>query len=260
MSRIKTLQKSPYGNCQVQSPNGTHIFNCNIKKVNWYIKRNLAVVIQKEPVIIRLLFEPKKNGNAGDLFYLQKRDNICVSCGSHEELTKHHIFPYCYKQYLSDELKNHASYDILPLCIKCHGKYEIDANKLKNDILQELNISNDDSEMMVFDSNLKKVCSAASALVVYDGYIPKNRHDKLSEVVRNYYGRDFTREDLEAASQLQYSTHRNNYKSVYQKVVESISDIDAFVRRWRSHFIDSLSPQYMPQYWNIERPFRNRDK
>lgn len=74
-------------------------------------------------------------------------------------------------------------------------------------------------------------------------------------VVRNYYGRDdISQMDIENASQIAYNTQRENYKPEGQAVVENLSDIEAFVKRWRKHFIETMQPQHMPKHWTVERP------
>ncbi len=86
-----TLKTPLYGNCKVQNIDGEHIFNCSWKKQNWYVKRDLAEIIQEDPLIIRLKFTTAGKGNFDDPYYLQERKNLCVCCGSQSNLTKHHI-------------------------------------------------------------------------------------------------------------------------------------------------------------------------
>lgn len=37
-------------------------------------------------------------------------------------------------------------------------------------------------------------------------------------------------------------------------MVRQIEDIPAFVRMWRGHFIKHMSPRFLPQGWDIDRP------
>jgi len=39
------------------------------------------------------------------------------------------------------------------------------------------------------------------------------------------------------------------------RVVEQLSDIKGFIRRWRVHFITSLDPQYLSDAWSVEHLF-----
>jgi hypothetical protein len=251
--RSNTLKVPLYGNCRVQNPEGTHIFNCGEKKAKWYLKRDLAQVIQESPLVIRLNFVPNGQGHANDSFYLQERQNLCVVCGITDKLTKHHVVPYCYRRFFPEKLKNHTAYDVLPLCYECHEKYETSAHQFKKKLTEELAIPKGRSRTV--DTERKNVCLAASALLRHRGDIPQERLDYLIETLRQHYGRsEISIEDLENASQLEYNTRRQEYKPEGQAVVESVDDIESFVKRWRQHFVDTMNPQHMPRYWVVDRP------
>lgn len=47
------------------APDGELLSNCDMKKAQWYIDRQLAEKVFDEPFTIRLLFEP--NGRTGTL-------------------------------------------------------------------------------------------------------------------------------------------------------------------------------------------------
>ena len=98
-----------YGNCQILHPDGSLMCYCAMRKINWYLKRNLATQISNNPVVIKLNFQPKGKGNADNPFYLQERRNICVVCGTQENLTKHHCVPYCFRKHFPNEYKSHTS-------------------------------------------------------------------------------------------------------------------------------------------------------
>lgn len=252
-SRNNTLKIPLYGNCRVENPDGIHIFNCGDKKAQWYLKRNLAKKINEEPLVIRLTFIPNGQGHAADSFYLQKRQNNCVCCGREEEMTKHHVVPYMYRRFFPDHLKNHTAYDILPLCHSCHEDYEIFAQQLKTEIAIELSVMKED--VKVVDFELKNVCMAASALLLHRDLIPSVRYEYLMDIVRKYYGHhEVTTAELEEASHLRYNTKRDTYKPEGQAVVESLDSIEAFVKRWRRHFITTMFPQHMPEHWTVDRP------
>ena len=249
--RNNTLKIPLYGNCRVQNPDGVHIFNCGEKKANWYLKRNLADIIQENPFTIRLNFAPNGKGHANDSFYLQERQNICVCCGTHEQLTKHHVVPYCYRRFFPERLKNHTAYDVLPLCYECHEKYEGFAQQFKKELAKEHSVPKENTT--VIDPELKKVCLYATALLK-QASIPADRYDMMMNVIRSFYRRDITVEDLEKASQIRYNTHRADYKPEGQSVVESLNNVEEFVKRWRQHFVDVMKPQHMPKYWIVDRP------
>jgi len=248
-----TLKIPLYGNCRVQNPEGTHIFNCGEKKAKWYLKRGLAEVIQEVPLIIRLNFIPNGQGHANDDFYLQERQNICVSCGRVDQLTKHHVVPYCYRRFFPEHLKNHTAYDVLPLCYECHETYEGFAHQFKKQLTNEFAIPKEKARIV--DTELKNVCLAASALLKHKDYIPEERYNYLIGIIAKYYDKpEVTIQDIEAAASIDYNTQREDYKPEGQAIVESLNDIETFVRRWRQHFVDVMNPRHMPKYWTVDRP------
>ena len=53
-----------------QAPDDAVLCTCSAKKVRWYVERELADVVQEEPLTARLRFEPRGRGHADDQFYL----------------------------------------------------------------------------------------------------------------------------------------------------------------------------------------------
>jgi hypothetical protein len=254
MSKSNVLTTPLYSNIQVQNSAGEHIFNCSHKKVKWYLARNLAEIIQHSPLIIRLNFQVKGNGNAHDPFYLQTRENICVVCGSNQELTRHHIIPLCYRRNLPEQLKDHSSYDILPVCQPCHYKYEEHADQLKHQLREELGIPK--KSQPGIDREKHKIHNAASALIKHADVIPPVKKLQLLDILNKYYGRDITDDDIREASRLSFKIVYTE-KSDALQVVEKITDLEAFIIRWRKHFISHTNPQHLPKYWIVERPIKN---
>ena len=68
------------------APDGQQLCYCDNKKMNWYISRNLAIIINENPPIFKLLFEPNAKGCVDEKgeqsdFYISSRKNCCVICG-----------------------------------------------------------------------------------------------------------------------------------------------------------------------------------
>ncbi len=59
---------------------------CDNKKMNCYISRNLAIIINENPPIFKLLFESNVKGCVNEKgeqndFYISSLKNCCVVCG-----------------------------------------------------------------------------------------------------------------------------------------------------------------------------------
>lgn len=76
-----------------------------------------------------------------DPYYRQRLENRCVICGTSEHLTKHHVIPSMYRRYFHNRFKSNNHHDVLPLCYECHRQYELEADILKEELLQEYGVT-----------------------------------------------------------------------------------------------------------------------
>lgn len=148
--RIKqfTCKKPVYENCKMLDPNGNMLCHCNIKKMNWYIKRNLGIIVQKNPPIFQFNFIPENKiekdlGNIKTKFKVKEKENICVVCGNKENFMRFFIIPVIYKKHLPNDLKSYKCNDVLLLCFNCHVKANVAYNIKRKEILKELDINLD---------------------------------------------------------------------------------------------------------------------
>ena len=89
----------------------------------WYVENNLAVLNSENPLVITLNFEPNGRKNVEENeFYASNRDNICVICGSGDDLCRFSVVPSMYRTHLPDVLKSHRSHDIVLMCFDHHNK------------------------------------------------------------------------------------------------------------------------------------------
>ncbi|NIQ13420.1 MAG: hypothetical protein GTO02_03115, partial [Candidatus Dadabacteria bacterium] len=175
------IRKTPqYGNCEVLGPDGNLMFRCCQKKALWYLERNLGNQISKEPFTIQLTFTPKGKGHVDDPYFLQIMKNLCVVCGSDENLTRHHVVPYCYRKFFPTNLKDHRSYDVMALCIPCHELYEEKATEFKEELAVKHSAPVSGTGAR-FDKALSAARGAARAILEHGNKIPPARKDILIE-------------------------------------------------------------------------------
>lgn len=238
-----------YGNYQVLSPEGILMFRCNYKKANWYLSRDLAEVVYKEPVTIKLKFKPQGLGNHNKIFGLTEMKNICVNCGKTSELNRHHVVPYCYRRYFPINIKSHNFHDVLSLCVECHEKYERQADKLK----ESLSIKYDApiNGETIYNKDLIKYSKMAMTLLKDDlSRIPKDRLDFLKKSLKSYFNiKRLSNKRIEDISNIKSTITSRTHGSV---VISKVSDIQSFVEMWREHFIRNNNCKYLPKNWSIE--------
>ncbi|KAL9243753.1 hypothetical protein vseg_017604 [Gypsophila vaccaria] len=211
--------KAPvYHNCRIYANDGRLLCYCDRRKLEWYLNRGLAKLVDDDPPAITLLFEPKgRPEDEGNDFYIQSKRNLCVGCGETKHYLRYRIIPSCYRMHFPEHLKSHRSHDIVLLCVDCHEIAHAAAEKYKRHIAAEFGIplyvrkmvdsgqpqlverprSDEHEEAGVSPLQLR---IAAMALMRHGPRMPANRRDELIEIVRTYYGgREVTSQDLENA-------------------------------------------------------------
>lgn len=244
-----------YGNCQVYSPDGELMFRCLEKRANWYLARNLATIINKEPLSIQLKFIPKGKGETLDILKMERK-NKCVVCGIEDLnlLTKHHLVPFVYRQHFPEKRKKHSSLFVVPICRDCHLKYENEyAYQLKK-VLAEAYAAPING---TFDVERNKAMGIIKCLRNFKDTIPQDRKDFLRDKLKQNlidFG-IYENDDLSDISSLNIVEERLEKESKEQvvhchgkTVVDRVKDLDEFEKMWSKHFVDSMKPQYMPEY------------
>lgn len=257
MNRTKEI----YGNCRVYHPDGSLMFLCVEKRINWYLSRNLGEVICEKPLSIKLNFEPNGKGAYDSkydenerMYLLGTKRNVCVVCGSEDlsSLTKHHVVPHEYRKFFPVEIKSRSPHDIVPICRKHHSIYENEhANKLKRKLEKELGI---DPANSVY-SGMKTIARAvAFAKIIMDPdrvlSIPLPKIEYFMSEIRKYFGEAPLTEIAEINMRV---TSREMVEEVAKKVIEGMTenDINNFIKMWRTDFIMSMNPQFLPEGWSI---------
>lgn len=205
--------------------------------------RQLADVI--EPFTIKLKFIPKGKGKHDDLYYLETKENICVCCGTQENLTKHHCVPRCFRNYFPPEYKNHRSHDILLLCIACHSYYEPHAENLKAKLAEQYNIPHKFGCSFCNSREFNEAVKAAYALFRYGDQIPSFRTTELIDKIREFLKCEPTQADIE---QLAAKVGPIPWG---QQIVGMV-EIPEFEKLWRAHFVQIMQPKFLPKHWSVD--------
>jgi len=247
------LTSDPYGNFKVLNQDGNLIFRCGKKKMNWYLGKGLAEIV--EPDTIKLNFETKGPGHMHEAaFYLDDKENKCVVCGSEEELTKHHVVPYCYRKHLDDRYKNKCYYDILILCVKCHIEYERYVHRFREHICLKYDVPIN-GYPPVYDSFLNSVRKCSRIYRVHKDKLPPDRLSEIENVLFAYFGKSEISEDELISGESvngMISSHVTHGELVISKL-STLQEIDDFFKLWRNHFVKEMNPQHLPDGWTVDR-------
>jgi hypothetical protein len=203
--KLPTKRRPLYDNCSVLSKDGELLFRCSKKRVYWYLSKGLASLIQpslsnpvedpkvllesldsNDAIVIQLNFQTRGPGRIGNLFYLEDRQNRCVCCGSTQHLTLHHVIPDLYRQHMPMIIKSRSSFDVLPLCVICHDKYEKYAWDKKQSIAKLYGIPLE-GQGWIIDHERVRIKRAANALLKHANKIPIERRIELAKIVYQYW-------------------------------------------------------------------------
>lgn len=241
-----------FENCIIQAPDGVCLSRCGLKKLNWYLGQELATLVCENPLTIRLKFEPSGREGLDNPLLLDGKPNICVVCGNDENLTRHHIFPYCFVRYMPLKYKLNSVHDIFPLCRACHNHYEKLSYEKKKELGKKYNLNVDGLPPGLY-GKIRKTKASASALANHGSKMPTERKEYLISIVLDYLGKnEITEEDLNMLDNYNIKDHPD-YQRFSKSVIEKITDYDQFVRDWREHFVTTMRPQFMPVNWSIDR-------
>lgn len=257
MIQLQEMKKIPYGNCQVLNVHGELIFRCHDERASWYLSRGLAQVVSQDPadqLVIQLNFETKGKGNLGDEFYLSEKENRCVVCGCYDLLTKHHTIPRFYRRNFPLSLKSRNSFDILVLCIPCHSLYESYADRYRKELSKKYDVPFSGVGPR-YDPILRKVRRAAVALHYHGPKMKPPQLERNLQIIRSYLGKEtIVKDDLGILMQVNTDNrlHMDHGVALMQKVV----DIEEFIFGWRSHFVQTMQPGFLPTGWDQYRPVK----
>jgi len=239
-----------YGNCSVYDPDGRLMFRCDDRLRRWYFFMGLAEAYGTDG--IRLKFQPKGPGHAQDPYFLQVFKNQCVVCGSLEDLSHHHVVPYCYRRHFPRDSYRYGRwmYDVLLLCVGCHDRYEDSARTLKEEIAKESGVP-PEGAFNLAPPEVRTV-KLAAALRRHGDLMPQARRQELEEELKALLGLDsLSEEDLLRAWQLRL---KGRTTAAGALIVGKLEDLDGFARRWRVHFMERMKPRHLPQGWTPDRP------
>jgi len=243
-----------YGNCQVVY-DGILMFRCEKKRADWYLKtldketgEPIGELMSENPYTVRLKFKPKGLGNHNKEFGLTEMANRCVSCGTEEYLTRHHVVPFCYRKFLPLSLKSHNFHDVLPLCVSCHDKYERNADKLKEYLAIEYKAPTNGET--IGNKDLIKYTKIATTLLKEDlTKVPKSRVRKMKRSLKKKFGIDrLTKKKLKELSGIKVTILKRTHGEI---VMSKVTDIQQFVEMWRRHFVENNECPFLPKNWSV---------
>lgn len=267
-------------NWDVHHPNGNHMYTTSKRKVDWYLQRNLAEIIA--PHKIKLTFIPKGEGfKEHEVFGKTPRVNRCVVCGEENNLQRHHVVPYHYRKFMPLKYKSRNHHDVVLICRNHHEEYEQLAKFYKNHIAEKFKVESIEEmnarQINYMVENLRDQFKAVKLLdTILNRYntIPVERVEwianELSELLKiKVLDMSFDEiEELHHKTDLLIKTKKHELMNVenfyHGKAViaklKTEKQFEKFIRGWRTHFVKSMNPKFMPFGWSINFTYSREQK
>ncbi|KAJ8289638.1 hypothetical protein GJAV_G00003600 [Gymnothorax javanicus] len=258
-----TCRKAPlYDNCFLYAPDGQPLCTCDRKKAKWYLDKGIGELLNEDPFIVKLMFEPSGRPESQQDYYLTAKENLCVVCGRTDSYIRKNIVPHEYRRHFPVEMKDHNSHDILLLCTACHAASNVHDGQLKQELADELGapLGCEEGVRPLEDSERRRVRSAARALIAAGNGLPESRREELRGVVRRFFCEEeeleITPEMLEKAASLETRIFNESFVPHGLKVVQAFAQrglrgLMELERRWRQHFLSTMHPRHLHPLWSV---------
>jgi len=255
---MRSRQRKLYEYCRLEDIEGNMLAYCNTKKINWYVQRKMGVVVSNSPLTLRLNFNISKGRHFGysrNKFYLEKKLNICVGCGTEEKLARHHVVPLYYRKHFPEYLRSHCSHDIVLLCIACRMRTK--DQELFATISKETGVPVNIPKYVDYPKVVvaKRAARVLSRPDVTD-QLPNGRRQELEYICAEFLGKareELTEQDRETILKNKSRDQVENYVPPGKQIVDMMSpeDLRAFIRRWRQFFLDTMQPKFLSKHWSV---------
>uniref|UniRef100_A0A1B6G6L3 3'-5' exonuclease domain-containing protein n=1 Tax=Cuerna arida TaxID=1464854 RepID=A0A1B6G6L3_9HEMI len=248
------LHRVHYSNIFLLAPDRQVLCTISESKAAWYIEKGLVDIVCDDPKTLKLKFEPSNRSSEPDGYYTRPKDNRCVVCGNEADLRRKNVVPSEYRKYFDESLKNHHSHDVLLLCLSCHTRSNMFDQDLRDQLVIECNapLADGKNNKLREMPELRALRSAARAIYFAGETIPEPRRTELLKIISDTLGipiDDITTSFLENVINIEFVVESEQYVPHGQKVVEhylSLGGVQDLERRWRQHFLNTMSPKYLP--------------
>jgi hypothetical protein len=238
-------KKDIYDNCTMLSPEGEFMCRCDAKRMQFYLRKNLAVMRpERGENTFMLTFTPNGFGHDPDSFMGEPKKNMCVVCGTEDDLTKHHVVPYCYRMHMPETYKSGNSFDVLPVCWFHHDQY----NEFQ--FAMDCDLQKPYAKVVEEKNNIGRGVGLCKALFNFDK-MPLERQTHIYDRLKEFFTED---ELIVESPRYLYNTMMKNQSSIppVAKMIVDAHDLKEFVLMWRQHFLDYASPEHLSDRWMSE--------
>ena len=229
-----------YGNIEVYSPDDELMFYSNMGRLKFYLKHDLVTEIGEKKY--KLKFVPNGRGRAGTSIPPVLRENKCVVSGRTDNLTKHHIVPQLFRNFLPLSVKT-CSLTVVLLNVEEHRKYTEKEVKFYEILATYYKAPSYSS----FHAKQNFHRRARKLAMMLDGKwkmnLPEERKLEMMKEFEAISGLEATLGNYQTIID-----DKSNYAAEFGKeIVSRVTDFYEFEKIWYDHFTVTMEPKYLPQ-------------
>jgi hypothetical protein len=246
---------SYYDNIAVLSDKDESLGFINTKRAEKFLSWGIMVWVEENRVL-KMTREPT-GGIVRHKTLITPRKNVCVVCGTNDDCSFHHIVPRCYKKYFPNSLKSHNNYDVMLMCIPCHRKYERVAYEFKKQLAEKYGTESV-SDMSSEARTKSYAVESASTLLKHGTKMPSYRIAQLQQNIKKFIKKELlTERDITEIALLRPEKKTASSYLVAQKL-KTEEEIKKFIITWREHFLNTMKPKFMPDFWKSDEDAYDR--
>ncbi|XP_028969092.1 exonuclease 3'-5' domain-containing protein 2-like [Galendromus occidentalis] len=250
-----TLKTPLYDNCVLLCPDMEHLCTCDRRKAQWYLDTDLAEKVKDDPLTVRLRFEPAQRAILDAQYYCLVKHNICVVCGSPENLVRKYVVPREYRKHFPKIMKHHNAHDVVLTCLACHAQYCWYEDLFKEQFAKHCNAPLSEASRKFIDNKaLREIQRAANALLKVKDNLPEERRQALEDLLKEHFEvNELTDELVDYAAGIDFREANVDFVSHGKKVVDHFAEESGLLvleTMWREYFITKMNPSYLPDMWS----------
>jgi hypothetical protein len=162
--------------------------------------------------------------------------------------TRGNAQPICFPM----KLKSHSSHDIVLLCGSCHMRTCSEYDVFRSELAAEIGVNLQPTMVLSRQQqSLRKLKSAAMALMRSPTKMPAARHAELMREMKGHFGHDASLAEIEALASVDEVKSSHGWR-VVERYRQSKGGIESLARRWREFFLRAMQPQHLSPFWETD--------
>lgn len=288
--RLPARSRPMYDGWLMEDERGQPMCRMAERRARWYLSRGLARLVESGEDgeapgrTIRLNFTPNGHGNAEEPWLLQGKRNVCVGCGveqdaaaaaaeaspapacedgqrQHTQHVRFSVVPHAFRKHLPPHMKSRDSHDVVLVCTGCYARLAQPYERHRAAAFVARGVAKDADSRLETDPLSERMRSAAVALTAHGAALPAARRAELEAQLADVVGRasgTLSHDEIcDLARRPRCRRERADWVAPEARLMAAVhaegeAAVHAFVRSWRILFVDTLTPNHMPEGWTVD--------